>query len=68
MNVITKYLKANRLKQRDFAIMLKASDAMISRIINGQRKPSHTLALRIEKMTGIPREKLRPDIYPRRRA
>jgi DNA-binding transcriptional regulator YdaS (Cro superfamily) len=54
------------MKQRDFAIMLGTTDTTISRIINGQRKPSHTLVLRIEKLTGIPREKLRPDIYTKR--
>ena len=66
MNVITKYLKASSMRQRDFAVMLGTTDTTVSRIINGQRKPSHTLVLRIEKLTGIPREKLRPDIYTKR--
>lgn len=64
MDALARYLKENSLSRALFAKRMGTSEATVSRLINGHRKPSPALTLRIEDLTGIPRSRLRPDIYP----
>ena len=57
------YRRQQELSQDDLAKQLETTGATISRIESGARAPSHKLALRIEQVTGISRQVLRPDIY-----
>ena len=60
---ILDYLKLNNLSQMDFAKKLSISKSTVSLLINGQRRPSPELALRLEKETGgaLKKEEL---LYP----
>jgi plasmid maintenance system antidote protein VapI len=60
---ILDYLKLNNLSQMDFAKKLSISKSTVSLLINGQRRPSPKLALRLEEETGgaLKKEEL---LYP----
>lgn len=63
MTALTKYLQQNNMKAADFARLLGVSRAAVSRWESGHRKPAICLLPKIEKLTGIPRRKLRPDLF-----
>ncbi|MCK9520020.1 MAG: helix-turn-helix transcriptional regulator [Dehalococcoidia bacterium] len=66
MHPIKKFLIDHKLKTEDFAKKLQdpaVSEGYISQIICGYRKPSPKLSMQIERVWGIPKEQLRPDIY-----
>lgn len=63
MEPLIKYLKESGLKQTQLARMLDVSDVTVSNIVKGKRKPGFALAVKIEAVTGVPMERLRPDIY-----
>lgn len=56
--VIVAWLKANKISQRVFAHRLGVTEATVSRIIRGTRRPSISLALAISRATGIAVEKV----------
>ena len=47
-----------------FAAEVGISVGFAHDLLRGRRKPSALMALRIEEVTGIPREDMRPDLYP----
>ena len=49
--------------QKSLAQMLSVSQQVVSHWRTGKQKPSAHNALKIEKLTGIPREQIRPDIF-----
>jgi len=66
------YLSANGLSASAFAGMVGTAQPTISRILNGKRRPSPSMAREIERITGgkVRRHELRPDLWdaPKRRA
>ena len=56
------------VEQQRLADKLDTSVPYLYQISTGFRKPGHKFAKRLEKETGIPREKLRPDIFGELRA
>ncbi|MFZ0270966.1 MAG: helix-turn-helix transcriptional regulator [Acidobacteriaceae bacterium] len=62
MKKLTAWMKRNDLDQTEAAKRLNISQSYLSYILNGT-KPSGVLAARIERVTGIPREEIRPDIF-----
>lgn len=61
---IREYMKHNKIKNQDFAKIIGISDAYLSQLCSGARKPSKYVALMIEAKTKgiIKANKLRPDI------
>jgi len=52
MNPIKKFSLANRVRIKEVAKEARCSPSYLYQIINGYRRPSATLALRIEEATG----------------
>lgn len=63
MDALKKYLKRESLTQTRLAGMLGISTPTLSLILSGARQPGIALTKKIEALTGIPRHKLRPDVY-----
>lgn len=63
MEPLTQYMKERQLTRAELADQLGVSPSMLSLICLGRRQPGVALTKRIEALTGIPREKLRPDIF-----
>lgn len=51
---LTEWLHRSRLKQRVAAELLGMTEGYLSQLLHGVRRPSLTVALRIEGETGIP--------------
>jgi DNA-binding XRE family transcriptional regulator len=51
MSKLRKYLADTGVGQSDFAKQVKASQATVSKLINGRAVPSLSLAVRIERVT-----------------
>jgi transcriptional regulator with XRE-family HTH domain len=68
MNAIEQYRNDNGLTQEAFADLVGKTKATVSRWESGVRAPSPETVLEIEAALGIPRQKLRPDLYPVERA
>lgn len=49
---IADYLKEASLSQREFAVRIGVSDAVLSRVLNGKRLPTFDMALAIIRETG----------------
>ncbi len=49
---LSEYLKTNGIRQTRFAEKMGMSNSYLSQIVSGDRKPSLTLALRIQAETG----------------
>jgi len=49
--------------QKEYAQALGIHPVTLNSILKGKRKPSAKLALEIEELLKIPKEKLRPDIF-----
>jgi transcriptional regulator with XRE-family HTH domain len=54
------YLDENGITQAEFAARMGIGQAAVSRILNGSRRPSLPLALRIAAEANIPIESLMP--------
>lgn len=52
MNKLSQYLEAKKIKQSDFAKLIDATQATVSRLASGAMTPSPDLALRIDEVTG----------------
>ena len=63
MNVLAQYREALSLSRADLARKLNTSRANITRWENETRRPSPEKAREIELVTGIPRAKIRADIF-----
>lgn len=63
MKALARYRKKADLSQSEMAVILGISQSMVALIETGDRKPGAQLARKIEFVTGISREKLRPDIF-----
>jgi DNA-binding transcriptional regulator YdaS (Cro superfamily) len=50
--------------QRELARALNVSEVTVSHWLSGLKRPSYKNALLLEHLTGVPRQKIRPDIYP----
>lgn len=48
------WLKRSKLRQRDFARLLKISEPHLSKILSGQRCPGTPNCVTIEDLTGVP--------------
>jgi DNA-binding transcriptional regulator YdaS (Cro superfamily) len=57
------FLTQERGAKTDLARIVGVSKTWISQIISGKMQPSAQLAIKIELATGVPREKLRPDLF-----
>lgn len=60
---LTRYREANGLTLEALGACVGVSKPSIWRIEAGEQQPSPDLARRIERMTGIPRHELRPDLW-----
>ena len=49
--------------QREMALALGVTQPAICQWLSGEKKVSLRYAIKIEKLTGIPREEIRPDIF-----
>jgi transcriptional regulator with XRE-family HTH domain len=63
MEILEQYRAEKGLTKTQLADLLGISPTMISLIVSGARQPGFALTRRIEKVTGIPRAQLRPDIF-----
>jgi transcriptional regulator with XRE-family HTH domain len=57
------YRKKNGLTQPQLAKKLGVTNGYISLLETGERLASWKMALKIERVTGIPRAAIRPDIW-----
>lgn len=57
------FLTQERGAKTDLAKIVGVSKTWISQIISGKMQPSAQLAIKIELATGVPRGKLRPDLF-----
>lgn len=53
MAMLTEWIQASGMTRREVAFALGIGPAMLSLLESGKRKPSLSLAVRIEKLTGI---------------
>lgn len=53
---LAEYLRRTRLKQYELAGFLGITDAYLSQVLSGKRRPSLPIAVRIERETGVPVE------------
>jgi len=63
---LEEYLKNNRITTSEFSAIALCGQPMVSLLCNGRRRPSPSLALRIEQATGgqVTRDELLfPDLY-----
>ena len=63
MNALMEYMDRSGERPSTLARRLGVEPSTVTRILNGERKPSVELAKRIENLTGISRAELRPDIF-----
>lgn len=63
MHPLERYRQDKGLTQPDLAKKLSVTNGYISLLENGLRKPSPVLAKKIERILGIPRAQLRPDLW-----
>lgn len=56
-------MKAQLKPYKEKASILGVESAYLNQIANGFRKPSIKLALKMEKLLGVPRYVSRPDIF-----
>jgi transcriptional regulator with XRE-family HTH domain len=63
MEPLEQYRTENGLTKTQLADLLGVSPSMISLVLSGARKPGFALAQHIERVTGIPKQTLRPDVY-----
>lgn len=63
MDQLIKFRDAHKLTQQGLASLIGTSAGYLHDLENGRRKPSLALASRIERVTGIPRREIRPDIF-----
>jgi len=56
-------MKAQLKPYKEKASILGVEGAYLNQIANGFRKPSIKLALKMEKLLGVPRHVSRPDIF-----
>lgn len=51
MDKLEHYLKAREIKHHEFAALIGTTQATVTRYVNGDRRPSVSTALKIEKVT-----------------
>lgn len=68
MNAIRKFRKDRNLTQDEAAKLLCVTKATVSRYESGERKIAPERVIEFERLTGIPRHELRPDLYPQEAA
>lgn len=49
--------------QHEMAVALGVTQAAVCQWLSGEKKASPKIAVQMEKLTGIPREQIRPDIF-----
>ncbi len=57
------YRQANGLSQREFGQMVGLSQVFICMLESGERKINPLDVAKFSKITGIPKAKLRPDVF-----
>ena len=63
MKHLVRYMAREKLNQATLAKSLGIAPCTLSLILSGDRKPGIEVTKKIERVTGIPRDKLRPDIF-----
>jgi plasmid maintenance system antidote protein VapI len=63
MHPLEKYLKTNKIRYTAFAKMAGCHVGAIWNVAKGKRQVGHALARKINRVSGIPLSKLRPDIW-----
>ena len=63
MNALSRYRTDHGLKQQELAEKIGTSPGYLNDLESGRRKPSPALANKIERLVGIPREDLLPDVF-----
>ena len=61
--ILTRYLSEQNLRPSSLAAAMGVPASTVTRWLRGERKPSPEMAIKIERLTGIPRSKLRPDLF-----
>jgi len=64
MNALANYFEKQDDTPSALARKLNRPVSTITRIARGERRPSIRLAREIERVTGIPYQALRPDLFP----
>lgn len=59
------YRESNNLTQQEVADELEVSRGLIAQLETGAKPYTPEMAVRIEKTLGIPRERMRPDLFSR---
>lgn len=62
MEKLASYLRTNRLKQKDFAILVGVTPGAISQWLSAARIPLERVA-RVHEVTGIPVHDLAPQLF-----
>ena len=63
ISVLTNYRHVQGLTQDQLGELLEITASYVSLIECGKRQPGHKLARRIEERCGIPKSRLRPDLW-----
>lgn len=63
MNALSKYRSVHALKQQELAEKIGTSPGYLNDLESGRRKPSPSMANKIERLTGIAREDLLPEVF-----
>jgi transcriptional regulator with XRE-family HTH domain len=63
-NILANWIRDNGKTIPGLAAECEITRTGMWKIVNGKRKPSVPLLHKISRATGIPKEKLRPDLYP----
>ena len=63
MEQLITFRETREMSQKALAALLGTSAGYLHDLESGRRRPSPALANRIERLTGIPREALLPDVF-----
>ena len=66
MTTLKSLFRAAGKRQRDIAAAVGRSEGAVSQWVSGERDIPADLVLRVEQVTGIPRHRLRPDLWENR--
>lgn len=63
LGALDRWLRYHNLSRYEFAKRYRISQPFVSQLINGRKKASPKMAEYIERITGISKKLIRPDLY-----